>query len=304
MSHPHRLAGVYAAAITPTRPDFSPELAVVAPFLEFLAGRGCHGALLMGTTGEGPSFSPRERLDVLRAALPIRANHPGFRLLLGTGTPSLEETIALTRAAFELGVDGVVVLPPYYYKKPSDAGLFAWFSQVLEHAVPAGGVLLGYHIPHLTGVPFSLDLLERLKIAFPDKFCGLKDSSGDANHGRALGERFGEALVVFTGNDRLLSQALSHGAAGCITAMGNLLSPYLRRVWEADQCGEADETTQATLDAARSAFDSYPPAPALVKALLALKGYFPAWSVRPPLLPIPAEQIQAALAELTAVADV
>lgn len=304
MPHPHPLAGIYAAAITPTKADFSPDYAAVAPYLEFLAGRGCHGALLMGTTGEGPSFSPGERLDVLRSALTVRTSQPGFRLLLGTGTPSLQETIELTRAALEIGADGVVVLPPYYYKKTSEDGLFAWFSQVLEKAVPPGKALLGYHIPPLTAVPLSAELLERLKLTYPDKFCGVKDSSGDPEHGRLLGERFGEALVVFTGNDRLLSQALDNHAAGCITAMGNLLSPYLRRVWDARLQGEVSEVTQATLNAARTAFDAYPPAPALVKAVLAAQGYFPAWRVRPPLLSLSPMQVQAALAELTAVADV
>jgi len=110
---------------------------------------------LMGTTGEGPSFSADERLALLRAGLAVRQEHPDFRLLLGTGTPSLEETVQLTRAAFDLGVDGVVVLPPYYFRKVSDDGLFAWFSQVIQRAVPTNAALLGYHIPSLSGVPLS-----------------------------------------------------------------------------------------------------------------------------------------------------
>jgi 4-hydroxy-tetrahydrodipicolinate synthase len=123
-----------------------------------------------GTTGEGPSFSPTERLEALRSALLVRQKHPQFRLLFGTGTPSLEETASLTRAAFDLGVDGVVVLPPYYFRKVSDDGLMAWFSQVIETAVPAGGALLGYHFPNMSGVPLSLDLPGRLK-CLPGDLC-------------------------------------------------------------------------------------------------------------------------------------
>ena len=104
----HPLSGVYAAAVTPLKPDLSPDLEAVAPFLSFLASRGCHGALIFGTTGEGPSFSPAEREAIWRAALQVREQAPNFRLLAGTGTPSLTETIDLTRLAFELGYDGVV----------------------------------------------------------------------------------------------------------------------------------------------------------------------------------------------------
>jgi 4-hydroxy-tetrahydrodipicolinate synthase len=106
------LSGVYAAAVTPLKPDFSPDADAIPHLLGFLAGRGCHGALMLGTTGEGPSFSPAERDGIWRAAMRVRQEHPDFRLLAGTGTPSLTETIDLTRLAFELGFDGVVTLPP------------------------------------------------------------------------------------------------------------------------------------------------------------------------------------------------
>ncbi len=280
------ISGVFAAALTPLRPDGTPDLAALPGFLVFLASRGCHGALLLGTTGEGPSFAPDERLAIYRAALPMRQEYPDFRLLAGTGTPSLEETIALTRAAFDFGLDGVVVLPPYYFRKVGDDGLFAWFSAVIRRAVPADGTLLGYHIPPVTGVPLSLDLL-----------AGIKDSSADANHARALGDRFGGDMLVLNGNDRLFSLALECHASGCITALANLVSPDLRSVWDAFQRGEANEAAQSRLDAARAVMDRYPPAPPLLKALLALRHGFPRWPVRLPLLPLPDEIAAQAAAE-------
>ncbi len=98
--------------------------------LDFLAKRGCHGVLMLGTTGEGPSFSPQERHDILSAALKIRQDHPSLKVLVGTGTPSLSETILITKSAFDLGVDGVVVLPPYYYRRATDEGLFNYFGEL------------------------------------------------------------------------------------------------------------------------------------------------------------------------------
>lgn len=300
MTDAHRLSGVYAAALTPLQSEFSLALDDWPHFLSFLAHRGCHGALLMGTTGEGPSFATDERLALLRAALVVRQQHPDFRLLLGTGTPSLEETIQLTRRAFDLGVDGVVVLPPYYFRKVSDEGLFAWFSQVIRRAVPASGALLGYHIPSLTGVPLSLDLLARLKDAYPQQFAGLKDSSAEADHALALGRRFGSDLQVFSGTDSLFSLALEQGASGCITALANLRSPDLRLVWDAFQNGAVDAAAQARLNAARDVMGRYPPNPPLYKALLSRLHPFPHWPVRPPLLPMDAGRADQALAEALA----
>jgi 4-hydroxy-tetrahydrodipicolinate synthase len=265
--------------------------------LDFLARRGCHGALLFGTTGEGPSFTPAERLVNLRAALEFRFSNPDFRLLIGTGTPSLEETVELTRDAFNLGADGVVVLPPYYYRKVNDNGLFAWYDQVIRRAVPSDGVLFGYHIPPMTSVGLSFELLSRLKDAYPNRFIGIKDSSADPDYARSLGERFGTDLLILNGTDRLFTQALQAGASGCITALANCFSPDLRRVWDAHLSGNSDEIAQGRLNAARTISESYPPAPPLMKLLLEHWFGFPRWSVRPPLLPLSGEMAEKALAD-------
>src|SRR4030095_8542306 len=122
----------------------------------FLASRGCHGAILFGTTGEGPSFSPSEREALMRVARGHRDVIPGFRLIAGTGTPSISESIDLTRLAFDLGYDAALVVPPYYFRKATDDGLFAWFSELIKKAVPADQYILGYHFPDAAGGGFSL----------------------------------------------------------------------------------------------------------------------------------------------------
>ena len=283
----HALAGVYAAALTPLQADYSPALDQIPGLLAFLAQRGCHGALLLGTTGEGPSFSIKERSSIFQAATVVRQTYPDFRLLAGTGTPSLEETIELTQAAFDLGFDGSVVLPPYYFRKASDAGLAAWFGELLRRAVPSDGRLFGYHIPGVSGVPLSTKLLSDLSQAYPGRFAGIKDSSGDPNLARELGERFGQNLLLLTGNERLFSHALQNGAGGCITAIANLHSPLLRRVWDGYQSGQPDVQAQAELDHYRKIMDNYQPFAPTLKVLLAEYHNFPRWTVRPPLLPLP-----------------
>jgi 4-hydroxy-tetrahydrodipicolinate synthase len=284
----HPLAGVYAAAVTPLKQDFSPDLEAVPSLLGFLAGRGCHGILLLGTTGEGPSFSPEERLGIFRAALQVREMHLAAeggtcRLLAGTGTPSLTETISLTHSAFDLGYDGIVVLPPFYFRTATDEGLFAYFSELIHKAVPSDGFLLGYHFPAAAGIGFSPGLLTRLKDAFPHQFAGIKDSSHDADFARWLGECFGSDLLVLTGIDSFLQLALENRAGGCITAPANLISPDLRRVWEAFQRGEELSGLQRRITEIRHILEKYPPFPSILKALLARQHGFPHWPVRPPL---------------------
>lgn len=297
----HPLSGVYAAAVTPLKADLSPDLDAVAPFLGFLASRGCHGALLFGTTGEGPSFSPAERADVWRAALRVREQFPDFRLLAGTGTPSLSETIELTRLAFDLGYDAVVTLPPYYYRKATDDGLFNWFEHVFVKAVPADGYLLGYHFPGVAGVGFSLELLARLKDSFPRRFAGIKDSSHDAGFARALGSQFAGDLAVFNGTDSDFTLALENQAAGCITAPANLLSPGLRTIYDVFKGKGNPFATQAAVSAQRHVLEQVPPFPPVLKALLARLYAQPRWPVRPPLTEVSQVDLERVLAELAEV---
>ena len=288
MTPQHPLAGVYAAAVTPLLGS-GLDLESLPRVLNFLAMRGCHGAVLFGTTGEGPSFSPAEREALMRCAGEARNSMPGFRLIAGTGTPSLSETIDLTKLAFELGFDGVLVVPPYYFRNATDNGLFLWFREVIQKAVPSDGRMLGYHFPKVAGIGFSLELLRRLKDTFPIQFAGIKDSSHDADLARTLGETFGSDLAVFTGTDSYLQLAMQNKAAGCITAPANILSQDLREVWDAMNQGTDSAAAQARVKGQRDILDQYPPFPPTLKALLHRLHGLPRWSVRAPLESLPQE---------------
>lgn len=280
------LQGIFAASITPLNPDFTPDRDNIPIYMDFLARRGCHGALLLGTTGEGPSFSSQQRLEILKSALKVRQDWPDFRLLAGTGTPSLDDTSNLTKSAFDLGVDGVVILPPFYFRGSGDEGLYAWYMNVLNRSVPNDGNVLAYHIPAVSGVGLSIELISCLYDSAPTKFVGLKDSSGDVEFAIKLGERFGKDLKVFTGNDRLLSEALLNDASGCITALANLISPDLRELWETFHEKKSLSDIQERLNFFREECERYQPFPPLIKYLLNRNYEFPLWPVCPPLIPI------------------
>jgi 4-hydroxy-tetrahydrodipicolinate synthase len=301
MSELHPLAGVYAASVTPLSSDGAIDLESVPMLLQFLASRGCHGALLFGTTGEGPSFSPKEREAMLRSARAFRDQLSDFRLLAGTGTPSLSETIELTKLAFELGYDGVVVLPPYYFRKATDDGLFNWFSELINKAVPKDKYFLGYHFPDVAGIGFSVDLLARLKDAFPVQFAGIKDSSHDKAFAAEIGKRFGADLAVFSGTDSHFHYALQNHAQGAITAPANLLSQGLREIWDIYQAGEDPSEAQARVAEQRHVLENYAPFPSSLKALMHKLHDFPRWTVKPPLEEITDKNLERALHELAAV---
>jgi dihydrodipicolinate synthase/N-acetylneuraminate lyase len=269
----HPLAGVYTAAVTPLRSDFTPALDDIPPLLDFLARRGCHGALLLGTTGEGPSFSPEEREAILKVGVKVRETYPDFRLFAGTGTPSLDETVRLNKTAFDLGFNGVVVLPPFYFRDASEEGLFAWFSEVIHASVPEDGFLLGYHFPKISGVALPLSLLTQLRENFPDQFAGLKDSSGDLDHATTLTKELDE----------------------------NLASPKLREIWDAHQSGEKAEDAQGEVNQARDILDPYTPFPASVKGLLAQLHDFPHWPVKPPLVSFSEDEMEQAAEKIKSV---
>lgn len=283
MSDLHPLAGVYAAAVTPLKNNSTFDLEAVPAFLRILAARGCHGALFFGTTGEGPSFSPKEREVLMRSVRVYRQQIPGFKLLAGTGTPSLSETIDLTKLAFDLGYDGVVVLPPYYFRKATDEGLFKWFSELIRKAVPANKYLLGYHIPSAAGIGFSLDLIARLKDAFPNQFAGIKDSSHDESLAVELGKRFGKDLLVLNGTDSHFHHTLKNHAQGAITAAANLISEDLREVWDLFQQGKDPSEAQARVAKQRHILEKYMPFPVVLKAIMPRLLELPRWSVKPPL---------------------
>ena len=298
MTDLHPLAGVYAAALTPLKYDSNLDLETVPVFLQFLASRGCHGALFFGTTGEGPSFSPKEREILMRSVSVYRQQIPGFRLLAGTGTPSLSETIDLTKLAFDIGYDGVIVLPPYYFRNATDEGLFKWFSELITKAVPANKYLLGYHIPSVSGVGFSLDLIARLKDDFPSQFAGIKDSSHDEAYSAALGQRFGKDLLVLNGTDSHFHHALKNHAQGAITALANLISDDLREIWDLYQEGKDPTEIQVRVSEKRHILEKYMPFPPTLKALLHRMHSFPRWAVKPPLEEIDEKMLEDVLKEL------
>jgi 4-hydroxy-tetrahydrodipicolinate synthase len=282
--------GINAAALTAMKPDLSPDLDRFAAHCTWLLANGCNGLGILGTTGEATSFGFDERRQILDGI--VARGVPATALMPGTGTASLTDTVELTKHAKSHGCRGVLVLPPFYYKGPSDDGLFAWFSEVVNRT--GGGIAIYlYHFPQQSAVPFSLDLIARLLKAFPGVIKGVKDSSGDHANMKAMIDHFAkDGFEVYSGADNLLQQILAEGGAGCITAAGNVNARFGQVVYQKRTGAEAD-AAQAVVNATRKVASSFPLIPGLREIIARSTGHDGWRTIRPPHLRLSAEQAQA-----------
>lgn len=279
--------GVNAAVLTGFHADLSIDLDRMAAHSRWLLANGCNGLGILGTTGEANSLGIAERIAVMEGM--VERGIPAGTLLPGCGTTAIPDTVLLTRRAEELGVRGVLLLPPFFYKNPSDDGLFAYYSEVVQRV--GGDIkLYFYHFPAQSAVPIGNALIERLLKAYPGKFKGIKDSTGDWANTKGYADAFAsEGFEVYCGDDSLLHATLNANGAGCITAASNVGCAVSQRVYSNWNTAEG-ERAQATLTAIRRAVTSVPLIPAL-KSLVARNTGNADWTIiRPPHLKLTTEQ--------------
>ncbi|MFZ7092643.1 dihydrodipicolinate synthase family protein [Primorskyibacter sp. 2E233] len=280
----HAIHGVHCAAATPVTADGKPDLALFSQHCRALLDEGCHGVAMLGTTGEANSFGLYDRMALVDAA--IEHGIPANTLLPGTSAPSVSDTLSLTRHAVQAGAKGVVLLPPYYYKGVSDEGLFRFYARVIEGIGDDRLRVVLYHIPQVTQIPISHDLIDRLMAEFPGIVCGIKDSSGDLENMTALCQRFPD-LGVLAGADPMMLPLLRVGGAGCITATSNLRADALRAVWDgwndptkSDEVGAA----QARINDWRELTNAYVQLPTVKTMLARSRGDLGWLNLMPPLV--------------------
>lgn len=288
----HAISGVFCAAATPLTDQGNPDHASFAAHCKGLLDEGCHGVALLGSTGEANSFSNTERKAIVENA--VKAGVPAEKLLPGTATNAYPDTIDLTRHALDLGVAGVVLLPPFYYKGMSDEGLFASYARVIEGVGSDKLRIVLYHIPPIANVPLSHELVARLIEAFPGIVVGIKDSSGKIESITGFAEAF-PGFSVLAGADPFMLPLLRAGGAGCITSSSNLIAPDLRFVfdnWNDPAQATAVEAAQDRINAWRDLTNAYVQLPT-VKAMLARRRGDAGWSrVRPPFVALDDAQRQ------------
>jgi len=290
MSATPRLQGVFSPVLTPFSRDHAPDAERFLRHCRWLLEQDV-GLAIFGTNSEANSLTVGEKRRLLDGLL--EAGVPADRMMPGTGSCALPEAIELTRRATEAGCAGVLMLPPFYYKGVSDEGLFRYFASVIEGVANERLRIYLYHIPPVSQVPITRDLVARLLDRYPGVIAGMKDSSGDWNSTKAMLEAFGpRGFNVFAGSETYLLATLRGGGGGCITATGNVNPGPIVQLFKTWQAPDAD-AQQSRLDATRAVFAKFPMIPAM-KAAIAWKTGREDWvHVRPPLVDLDAAQRKA-----------
>lgn len=287
-----RLRGVVAAIPTPIDDRWEPDRARFLALAARLLEEGCDGLNVLGTTGEATSFSVEQRLTLMNSV--ACSNLPLRSMMVGTGAAATADAVALTSAAAELGFAGALVLPPFYYKGVADDGVVRYVERLVQATKDRPIPVYLYNFPALSGVPFTLPLLQRLAAEFGARIRGVKDSSGDMDYARTLAEALPN-LDVFPSTEAYLFEARDGVFAGCISATANIDAPYCARAFR-----DGDASALRTAIAMRGLFEGKPLVPG-VKALLAvLAGDLGLSLVLPPLVPWPASARRELLANYTA----
>ncbi|WP_198969423.1 dihydrodipicolinate synthase family protein [Xylophilus sp. ASV27] len=288
-----KLRGVLSPVLTPFDADLAPSRPRFVRHCRWLLDQGV-GLSVFGTNSEANSLTVQEKRALLDALLE-EGIAPG-RLMPGTGTCALGDTIELTRHAVAAGCAGVLMLPPFYYKGVSDEGLFRSFARVIDAVADARLRVYLYHIPPVAQVGISLGLVERLLRAYPHTVAGIKDSSGDWSNTEALLREFQPGgFDVFAGTETVLLPTLRGGGAGCITATGNVNPAAIVDLYRHWSDADAEDKQQA-LNETRAVFQKLPMIAAMKATIARFTGDAGWAAVRPPLVEIEDAQ-RAELAE-------
>ena len=288
--------GVWSPALTPLDDQLSIDTTRLSRHVQHLLASGCHGVALFGTTGEANSFSVKERMVALEAVL--KSGATPAQLMIGTGCCALPDTIELTRHALANGCHHTLVLPPFYYKNASDDGLLMSYANMIEGVSDTSLNVFLYHIPPVSQIPISGDLIHNLVTRFPEVIAGVKDSSGDLDNTLYLSNRFPQ-LAIFPGAETFLLTGLQNGCVGCISATANANPTGLRRIYDSFIADDDNAPIlQEKAKRIREAFVAYPAIAALKHYAAAFYGD-PRWqTLRPPLVGLPEDHGQQLLNDL------
>src|SRR2546428_6451908 len=193
-----RITGVLSPVVTPFKADLSPDADRFVRQCRWLLSQNV-GLAVFGTNSEANSLSVEEKIELLERL--VGAGLDPARMMPGTGCCALTDSVRLTAHAVKLGCRGALMLPPFYYKGLSDAGLSRSSAQSIERVGEARLRVYLYHIPPVAQGPITLGLVERLLKAYPQQTAGMKDSGGEWNNTKAFLDAFARSgFDVFAGS--------------------------------------------------------------------------------------------------------
>ena len=289
------LSAVLSPVITPFNADGSPNTQKLLKQCKWLEASGV-GHAIFGTNSEANSISTAQKLRTLDELIAGGLNPAN--MMPGTGACSIDAAVQMTKAAVDAKCGGVLMLPPFYYKDVSDDGLFAHFAEVIEKVGDSKLQIYIYNIPPVTKISLSMALLERLVKAYPNTVVGMKDSSGDWAYTESVIKLLApEGFRMYAGSEVFLMRTMRAGGVGCISATANVNPEAIANLAANWQATDADQR-QVELDQVRAIFQKYQMIAALKTAVAHYSKDADWLRIRPPLLPLPADQQKKLIAEL------
>ncbi|MEW5785740.1 MAG: 4-hydroxy-tetrahydrodipicolinate synthase [Bacillota bacterium] len=273
---------VVTAMVTPFDGQGVVNYKAAASLARYLAENGSTGLVVAGTTGEAPTLTAAEKLALFRVV--SGAVKGKAAVIAGTGCNSTAASVELTRQAAPTGVDGVLLVTPYY-NKPSQEGLVAHFKAVAAStALP----VMIYNVPGRTGVNMTAETT--LRLSEVENIVAVKEASGDLEQAAAIRSGASPDFALYCGDDALTLPMLSIGACGVVSVASNIIGPRVKKMVDSFNLGQAAAAAlihRELLPLFRGLFMVSNPVP--VKAALGMIG-FDAGLPRLPLLPLNPEQ--------------
>lgn len=280
---------VITAMVTPFDGKGAVNYQAAVELALFLAENGSSAVVLSGTTGESPVLSTGEKLELFRTL--SAAAGRDLKIIAGTGSNSTAASVKLTEQAAEAGVDGIMLVTPYY-NKPTQEGLYQHFKAI---ASATNLPVLLYNVPGRTGVNMSAGTT--LRLAEIENIVAVKEASADLEQITAICRSAPEGFVVYSGDDSMTLPLLSVGAVGVVSVASHLVGKQIAAMVEHFTHGrvaEAARLHQHLLPIFKGLFMTTSPIP--VKAALNMTG-INVGLPRLPLVPIE-EKLEQQLREL------
>jgi 4-hydroxy-tetrahydrodipicolinate synthase len=269
------LGNVMTAMVTPFKADGSVDYALTEKLAVHLCANGSDGLVIHGTTGESPTLTHEEEYELYRVVK--KAVGGKCKIVAGTGSNSTETTIKSTCEAEKIGVDGIMVVVPYY-NKPSQEGLYQHYKAVNDStSLP----IIIYNIPGRTGINMTPETTAR--IAGLKNLAGIKDAAGSLDQTSATRQLCPSSFEIWCGDDSLTLPMMSVGARGIISVASHIVGKEIAAMVNAYHAGDVAKAQKIHLQLMpifKVLFITSNPAP--LKYALDLMG----WPVGKPRLPL------------------
>jgi 4-hydroxy-tetrahydrodipicolinate synthase len=267
---------VLTAMVTPFKPDGSMDYKRAAELAVYLADNGTDSIVVHGTTGESPTLTHEEEYELYRVVK--KAVGGKAKVIAGTGSNSTATSIKSTKEAEKIGVDGIMIVVPYY-NKPSQEGMYQHFKAVAQStSLP----IIIYNIIGRTGVNMTADTVARL--AGIKNIVGIKEASGSMDQVSEIKQKTPKGFLIYSGDDDKTLEVMKRGGHGVISVASHIAGKEIKKMCEAYLSGRTDEAEKINARLAplfKVLFITSNPTP--VKAALAMIGH-PVGGLRLPLI--------------------